>query len=195
MEHSASDYCPSFRLCARPLCWAFFCGAPRVGWVAWGMDYTDKYLRGILSESKTIAAVGVSTNSIRPSYFVARYLSLKSYRMLPVNPVYAGQQLFGEEIHPAMAALPEDVPVDMVDIFRRSDQVLPVVEEAIAVLLPRGLKTIWMQIGVINEEAAALAEANGLKVVMNRCPKIEHQRLFGELRMGGFNTGIISSKL
>ncbi len=159
------------------------------------MTYTDTFLREILTESKTIAAVGVSTNAIRPSYFVARYLNLKGFRILPVNPVYAGQVLFGEEIYPSMAALPDDIRVDMVDIFRRSDQVLPVVEEAIEVLLPRGLKTIWMQIGVINEEAAALADAHGLKVVMNRCPKIEHQRLFGELRKGGFNTGIISSKL
>ena len=159
------------------------------------MTYSDKFLRDILTESKTIAAVGVSTNTIRPSYFVARYLSLKKYRILPVNPVYQGQVLLGEEIYGSLSALPSDVRVDMVDIFRRSDQVLPVVEEAIACLMPRGLKTIWMQIGVINEEAAALAEAHGLKVVMNRCPKIEHQRLFGELRMGGFNTGIISSKL
>ena len=159
------------------------------------MDYSDKYLRGILTESKTIAAVGVSTNSIRPSYFVARYLNLKGFRILPVNPVYAGQTLFGEEIYPSLSALPEDIQVDMVDVFRRSDQALPVVEEAIEVLVPRGLKTVWMQIGVINEESAALAGAHGLNVVMNRCPKIEHQRLFGELRMGGFNTGIISSKL
>ncbi|NOR63968.1 MAG: CoA-binding protein [Rhodobacteraceae bacterium] len=159
------------------------------------MNYSDTYLRTILTESKTIAAVGVSTNSIRPSYFVARYLNLKKYRVLPVNPVYEGQMLFGEEIYPTMAALPRDLTVDMVDVFRRPDQVLPVVEEAIEHLLPRGLKTIWMQIGVVNEEAAALAESAGLKVVMNRCPKIEHQRLFGELRMGGFNTGIISSKL
>ena len=159
------------------------------------MTYSDSYLRTILTESKTIAAVGVSTNVIRPSYFMARYLSLKKYRVLPVNPVYEGQQLLGEEIYPSISALPNSLQVDMVDIFRRSDQVLPVVEEAIDVLLPRGLKTIWMQIGVINEEAAALAKAAGLKVVMNRCPKIEHQRLFGELRMGGFNTGIISSKL
>ncbi len=159
------------------------------------MEYSDTYLRKILTGSKTIAAVGVSTNPIRPSYFVARYLSMKNKRILPVNPVYQGQQLFGAEIHPSIAALPPDIAVDMVDVFRRSDQVLPVVEEAIAHLLPRGLKTIWMQIGVINDEAAALAERAGLHVVMNRCPKIEHQRLFGELRMGGFNTGIISSKL
>ncbi len=159
------------------------------------MTYSDTYLRGILTESKTIAAVGVSTNTIRPSHFVARYLSRKKYRVLPVNPAYQGQQLFGEDIHPSIAALPDDIEVHMVDIFRRSDQVLPVVEEAIAHLLPRGLKTIWMQIGVINEDAAKLAQDAGLKVVMNRCPKIEHQRLYGELRMGGFNTGIISSKL
>lgn len=159
------------------------------------MEYSDTFLREILTESKTIATVGVSTNPIRPSYFVARYLNLKKYRVLPVNPVYEGQLLFGEEILPSISAIPQDVNVEMVDVFRRSDQVLPVVEEAIEVLLPRGLKTIWMQIGVINEEAAALAKAAGLKVVMNRCPKIEHQRLFGELRMGGFNTGIISSKL
>jgi len=158
-------------------------------------NYSDTYLRGILTSSKTIAVVGVSTNVIRPSYFVARYLNLKRYRVIPVNPVYEGQALFGEDILPGIKAIPQDVRVDMVDIFRRSDQVLPVVEEAIEHLLPRGLKTIWMQIGVINKEAAALAEGAGLQVVMNRCPKIEHQRLFGELRMGGFNTGIISSKL
>ncbi|MBL1435968.1 MAG: CoA-binding protein [Rhodobacteraceae bacterium] len=159
------------------------------------MTYSDTYLRQILTESKTIAAVGVSTNPIRPSYFVARYLNLKKYRVLPVNPVYVGQQLFGEAFTPAMAALPQDLKVHMVDIFRRPDQVMPVVVDAIELLLPRGLKTIWMQIGVINEEAAALARAAGLNVVMDRCPKIEHQRLFGELRKGGFNTGIISSKL
>ncbi len=159
------------------------------------MSYSDTYLRTILTGTKTVAAVGVSTNHIRPSYFVARYLNLKNYRVIPVNPVYEGQQLFGEAIHPSIAALPADANVDMLDIFRRSDQALPVVEEAIEHLVPRGLRTIWMQIGVINEEAAAMAEAAGLQVVMNRCPKIEHQRLFGELRMGGFNTGIISSKL
>jgi len=159
------------------------------------MDYSDTFLRTILTETQTVAAVGVSTNPIRPSYFVARYMNLKKYRVWPVNPVYAGQLLFQEEIYPSLAALPADLSVDMVDVFRRSDQVMPVVEEAIEHLLPRGLKTIWMQIGVINEDAAAMAEAAGLKVVMNRCPKIEHQRLFGELRMGGFNTGIISSKL
>lgn len=159
------------------------------------MEYSDKYLREILTTTKTIAAVGVSTNSIRPSYFVARFLALKKYRVIPVNPVYAEQELLGEPILPSLAAVAADDTVDMLDIFRRSDQVLPVVEAAIEHLLPKGLRTVWMQIGVINQEAAALAESAGLNVVMNKCPKIEHQRLFGELRMGGFNTGVISSKL
>ncbi|MCF6271975.1 MAG: CoA-binding protein [Rhodobacteraceae bacterium] len=159
------------------------------------MTYSDRYLRDILQHTRTIATVGVSTNPIRPSYFVARYLGLKNYRLLPVNPVYAGQILFDEEIYPSLADLPQDIEVQMVDIFRRSEQALPVVEEAIDTLLHRGLTTIWMQIGVINQAAEALAKKAGLKVVMNRCPKIEHQRLFGELRKAGFNTGIISSKL
>ena len=159
------------------------------------MDYSDTYLRDILTSTKTIAAVGVSTNPVRPSYFVARFLNLKKYRVVPVNPVYEGQSLFGELILPSLASIPSETKVDMLDIFRRSEQVLPVVEAALEHLLPMGLRTVWMQIGVINEEAAALAESAGLNVVMNRCPKIEHQRLFGELRMGGFNTGIISSKL
>jgi len=159
------------------------------------MTYSDKFLRDILTTTKTIAAVGVSTNPIRPSYFVARYLNLKKMRVLPVNPVYEGELLFGEPILRSLAAVPPDTMVDMVDIFRRSDQVLPVVEAAIEHLLPRGLRTIWMQIGVVNEEAARLAENAGLNVVMNRCPKIEHQRLFGDLRKAGFNTGVISAKL
>ncbi len=153
----------------------------------------DDLLRKILKESKTFACVGVSMNPIRPSYFVARYLTLKGYRVIPVNPVHAGETLFGEEIRPDLAAIPTDIPIDVVDIFRRSEFVVPIVEQAIAHL--SGLRTIWMQVGVINDEAAALARASGLQVVQNHCPKIENQRLFGELRMAGFNTGIISSKL
>ncbi len=159
------------------------------------MSYSHIFLRKILTESQSIAAVGISTNSIRPSHFVGRYLSQRGYRIIPVNPMYPDADLFGEPVRASLADIPAGETVDMVDIFRRSDQVLPVVEEAIDTLLSRGLKTIWMQIGVINPEAEALAEKAGLKVVMNRCPKIEHQRLFGELRKGGFNTGIISSKL
>ncbi len=155
------------------------------------MSYSFSYLRQILDETKTIACVGISPNPVRPSHFVGRYLTSKGYRVIPVNPGHAGKELFGEEIMPDLSSIKE--PVDMVDIFRRSEHVLPIVEEALAAF--PDLKTIWMQIGVENEEAAKLAQARGVKVVMNRCPKIEYQRLFGELRIGGFNTGVISSKL
>ena len=154
---------------------------------------SDALLRKILTETKTIALVGVSMNSVRPSYFVARYLSLKGFRVIPVNPGQAGKELFGEVIYGSLADIPKDIKVDMVDIFRRSEHVPPIVEMALAEL--PNLKTVWMQIGVRNAEAAAMAEAKGIQVVQNRCPKIEYQRLYGELRMGGFNTGIISSKL
>jgi len=155
------------------------------------MTYSDDLLKGILTDNKVIACVGVSMNPVRPSYFVARYLSMKGFTVIPVNPGHAGKMLFGQEIMPDLASI--DRPVDMVDIFRRSEHVPPVVEAALEAF--PALKTVWMQIGVENEEAAALAEARGVTVIMNRCPKIEYQRLFGELRMGGFNTGVISSKL
>ena len=154
---------------------------------------TDGLLRKILGETKTVACVGVSMNPVRPSYCVARYLSLRQFRVIPVNPGHAGKQLFGEEIRADLAAIPLEIKVDMVDIFRRSEYVLPIVQMAIE-HLPH-LKTVWMQVGVMNEEAAELARSRGLNVIQNRCPKIENQRLFGELRMGGFNTGMISSKL
>lgn len=158
------------------------------------MTYPDELLRRILRETRTIACVGVSLNEVRPSFFVARYLRLKGFRVIPVNPAYAGETAFGETVLPSLAAIREG-PVEMVDIFRRSDQAGAVVDEALAHLLDRGLRTIWMQIGVIDPAAAARAEARGLTVIMNRCPKIEYQRLFGELRWGGFNTGLVSSKL
>jgi len=158
--------------------------------------YTDGYFRNILTRTHTIAMVGVSLKEIRPSYFVARYLNLKGYRIIPVNPGHAGKTLFGEVIYASLAEIPPEIAeIHMVDIFRRSDQVETIVFEAIEALKARNLQSIWMQIGVVNEAAAKLAEANGLDVVMNRCPKIEHQRLFGELRKAGFNTGIISSRL
>lgn len=155
------------------------------------MTYSDPYLRDILKAVKTVAVVGVSANPVRPSYFVARYLKLKGFRVIGVNPGLAGQDLFGETVYPDLKSVPDHV--DMVDIFRRSEAVPEIVEEA----LERwpDLKAIWMQIGVVHEEAAQAAQTHGVKVVMNRCPKIEYQRLFGELRMGGFNTGVISSKL
>ncbi|WP_417208091.1 CoA-binding protein [Antarctobacter sp.] len=155
------------------------------------MQYSDDKLKEILNRTKVVAVVGVSMNPVRPSYYVARYLSLKGFTVIPVNPGHAGKVLFGQEVRATLAECPKEV--DMVDIFRRPDHVPPIVAEALEVF--PALRTVWMQIGVVNEEAAAMAEARGVEVVMDRCPKIEYQRLFGELRMGGFNTGIISSKL
>lgn len=154
-------------------------------------EYSDSHLKTVLQQNRVIAVVGVSMNPVRPSYYVARYLGLKGYRVIPVNPGHAGKRLFGEVIQPDLASIKD--PVDMVDIFRRSDAVPAIVDEALEAF-PE-LKCIWMQIGVEHPQAAAKAEARGVSVIQNRCPKIEYQRLFGELRMGGFATGIISSKL
>jgi predicted CoA-binding protein len=160
------------------------------------MAYSDALLREILARTSTIACVGVSKNEIRPSFYVARYLRLMGFRAIPVNPGVAGENLLGETVYPDLASLPASLgDIHMVDIFRRSDKAGPVVDEALACLLDRGLQTIWMQIGVADEAAAERAEARGVTVIMNRCPKIEYQRLHGELRMGGFNTGLISSRL
>ncbi len=148
---------------------------------------------GILKRTKCVACVGVSANQVRPSFYVARYLGLKGYRVIPVNPGLAGQTLLGETVYADLRQIPSEIPVDMVDIFRQSAHVPPIVDDALQCL--PGLRTIWMQIGVENPEAAAKAEARGITVIQNRCPKIEFQRLFGELRMAGFNTGLISSKL
>lgn len=156
-------------------------------------DPSDAVLRDILTTTRVIAIVGVSPNPVRPSYYVARYLGLKGYTMIPVNPGHAGQEILGRTVYRDLASIPKDARVDMVDIFRRSEAVPGIVEEALREL--PGLRTVWMQIGVRHEEAAARAEAAGLRVIQDRCPKIEYQRLFGELRMGGFATGIISAKL
>lgn len=159
-------------------------------------SYSDEFLTDVLKRTRTIAMVGVSRNEVRPSFYVGRYLKLKGFKVIPVNPAYPRQEVFGEPVAESLAAIPpERGPVDMVDIFRRSDAAGDVVDEALEALVDRGLRTIWMQIGVYNAEAARRAEAAGIDVVMNRCPKIEYQRLFGELRWGGFNTGMISSKL
>ena len=152
---------------------------------------TDAEIKKVLERARTIAVVGVSANPVRPSYFVARYLKLKGFRVIPVNPGLAGQELFGERVYGTLSEIPDEV--DMVDIFRRSEAVPPIVEEALA-RWP-DLQTIWMQIGVEHADAAEMARARGVTVIQNRCPKIEYQRLFGELRMGGFNTGVISSKI
>ncbi|OYX40986.1 MAG: CoA-binding protein [Rhodobacterales bacterium 32-67-9] len=156
-------------------------------------EYSDALLRKILTTTRVIAVVGVSPNPVRPSYYVARYLGLKGFTVIPVNPGHAGQEILGQPVHADLASIPKDARVDMVDIFRRSEAVPGIVEEALAEL--PDLRTIWMQIGVSHAGAAAMAEARGIRVIQNRCPKIEYQRLYGELRMGGFATGVISSKL
>ncbi|WP_323783403.1 CoA-binding protein [Thalassovita sp.] len=154
-------------------------------------EYTDDFLKKVLNCSKRVAVVGVSMNPVRPSYYVARYLSLKGFDVVPVNPGHAGKMLFGRTVQASLRDI--DKPVDMIDIFRRSDHVPPIVDEALECF--PNLKTIWMQIGVEHAQAAETARARGVDVIMNRCPKIEYQRLYGELRMGGFATGVISSKL
>ena len=152
--------------------------------------YPDSYIRGILNTVKTIAMVGASGKENRPSYFAFKYLLDRGYRMLPVNPGHAGQQILGQTIYARLADIPE--PVDMVDIFRAASYAPAIVQEALA-LAPRP-QAIWMQLGVRNDEAAALAEANGMKVVMNRCPKIEYGRLSSEIAWMGVNTRTLSSR-
>jgi predicted CoA-binding protein len=154
----------------------------------------DALLRRILTSARCFACVGVSPNPVRPSHYVARYLSLKGFRVIPVNPGQAGKRLFGETVRARLDDIPQGTRVDVIDIFRRPEAVPDIVAAALA-LMPKRPSVIWMQIGVTHAEAAARAEAAGLTVIQNRCPKIEYQRLFGELRMGGFATGIISSKL
>lgn len=153
--------------------------------------YSGAHLREILNRTRKVAVVGVSLNDVRPSFYVARYLKLKGFEVFPVNPGHAGKQAFGRTVYASLSEIGEDV--DMVDIFRRPEHVPAIVDEALAAF-PK-LQTIWMQIGVWHEVAAEKARARGVDVVMNRCPKIEYQRLFGELRMAGFNTGVISSRL
>lgn len=151
----------------------------------------DDTLARLLKGIRIVAVVGVSPNPVRPSYFVARYLGLKGMRVIPVNPGHAGEQLLGATVVANVSDLPQEV--DTLDIFRRSEHVAPLVRAALDHL--PGLRLVWLQIGVTSDEARALCAARGVAFVQNRCPKIEYQRLFGELRMGGFNTGVISSKL
>jgi uncharacterized protein len=153
-------------------------------------NYDDSYVRGILKTVKTIAMVGASEKENRPSYFAFKYLLERGYTMIPVNPGHAGHDMLGQRIYAKLADIP--VPVDMVDIFRGSQYAPAIVQEALT-LKPRP-SVIWMQLGVRNEEAAALAEANDMKVVMNRCPKIEYGRLSSEIGWMGVNTRMISSR-
>jgi len=152
---------------------------------------SDELLRRILDRTRVIAMVGVSPDPLRPSHYVGRYLSMRGYRVIPVNPGHAGASLFGEEVRARISDCPPEV--DMIDLFRRSEHVPPLVAEALEHL--PNLRTVWMQIGVESPEARAMAEARGCDVIENRCPKIEYQRFCGELRNGGIATGLISSRL
>ena len=153
-------------------------------------SYDDAYIRGILNTVKTIAMVGVSNKESRPSYFAFKYLLERGYAMIPVNPGLAEQELLGRKVYARLADIPE--PVDMVDIFRSSRHAIGIVEEALA-LSPRP-QVIWMQLGIRNDHAAMLAEQNGLKVVMNRCPKIEYGRLSSEIAWMGVNTRTLTAR-
>ncbi len=152
------------------------------------LTYPDAQIRDILTRVRVIAMAGASTNWNRPSYFVMKYLQSKGYRVIPVNPGAAGQTLLGETVYASLRDIP--VPVDMVDVFRAPDQVLPIMQDAIAI----GAGVVWMQLAVRNDVAAALGEAAGIEVVMDRCPKIEYGRLAGELSRGGVNAGIIRNR-
>jgi uncharacterized protein len=153
-------------------------------------SYPDSYIRGILNTVKTIAMVGISPKDNRPSYFAFKYLLDRGYRMIPVNPGQAGKEILGQKVFAKLADIPE--PIDMVDIFRGATSVPPIVEEALA-LVPKP-QVIWMQLTVRNDEAARRAEDAGMKVVMNRCPKIEYGRLSSEISWMGVNSRTLSSR-
>lgn len=153
-------------------------------------SYPDSYIRGILNTVKSIAMVGFSPRENRPSYFAFKYLLERGYRMIPVNPGQAGKEVLGQRVYAKLSDIPE--PVDMIDIFRAAQHAVPIVDEALA-LRPKP-HVIWMQLGVRSDEAAAQAEAAGMKVVMNRCPKIEYGRLSSEIGWIGVNSRTLTSK-
>jgi len=150
-------------------------------------NYSDNYIHEILNTNRSFALVGASANTVRPSYFVLKYLLEKEFKVVPVNPGIAGKDILAQKVYGALKDIPE--AIDIVDIFRNSETALEITKEAIEI----GAKVVWMQLGVRNDEAAALAEAAGLQVVMNRCPKIEYARLSGEIGWAGVNSRAISS--
>jgi len=152
--------------------------------------YPDSYIRGILNTVKTIAMVGFSPNESRPSYFVFKYLIERGYKVIPINPGHAGKEFLGQKVYAKLSDVPE--PIDMVDIFRAAQFVMPIVEEALN-LSPKP-QVIWMQLTIRNDEAAKRAEEAGIKVVMNRCPKIEYGRLSSEISWMGVNSRTLTSK-
>jgi predicted CoA-binding protein len=150
--------------------------------------YDDTLIRRILRENRTIAMVGASANWNRPSYFAMKYLQEKGFRIVPVNPREAGKEILGETVRAGLKEIPEKI--DLVDCFRSADAIPAIADEAIAI----GAKVLWMQLGIRNEGAARKAEAAGLTVIMNRCPKIEYGRLSGEINWMGVPTRVISAK-
>ncbi len=154
--------------------------------------YDDELMRRILKETRTIAMAGASPNWVRPSNFAMKYLQGKGYQVHPINPGHAGKEIWGRLTYASLADVPG--PIDMLDIFRNSEAAGTLVDEAIQLKDEKQIKIIWMQLGVINEDAAKRAEDAGLTVIMDRCPKIEYGRLFGELGWSGVNSGIITSK-
>ena len=157
-----------------------------------GMTYPDALIKTILRSVKTIAMVGASGNEIRPSYFAMMYLLNKGYKIIPVNPSMTGKEILSQKVYASLKDVP--APVDMVDIFRASDAAPGIVKEALAEKDRFGLKTIWMQLGVISEDAAAMAREAGLNVVMDRCPKIEYGRMSGEISWLGVNRRTIDNR-
>ncbi len=155
-------------------------------------EYTDQYIKDILRSTKVIAMVGSSANDMRPSYFAMKYLLDKGFVIYPVNPGLAGQKILGQKVYASLKDVP--APVDIVDIFRDPKYVPQIVDEAIAEKERLGLKTIWMQLGVISEEAAEMARAANLNVVMDRCVKIEYGRLSGEIGWMGVNRRVIDNR-
>ena len=156
------------------------------------LSYDDAKMRRLLGEVHTIAMVGASPNWVRPSNFAMKYLQSKGYRVIPLNPGQAGKEIHGEPCYASVAEIPD--AVDMVDIFRNSEAAGTIVDDVLPIASEKQIKVIWMQLGIRNDNAAARAEAAGLTVIMDRCPKIEYGRLFGELSWSGVNSGIISSK-
>ena len=154
--------------------------------------YDDALLRRIRKNVKTIAMAGASPNWVRPSNFAMKYLQGKGFRVIPVNPGHAGKEILGEMTYARLADIPDRF--DMVDIFRVTEDAGAIADEALEVAAEKGVRVVWMQLGIRDDAAAERLEAAGLTVVMNRCPKIEYGRLFGELGWSGVNTGIISSK-
>ncbi len=153
--------------------------------------YSDRFVSDILANARVFAIVGASANTSRPSYFAMKYLLQKGYTVHPINPGLAEQDLLGQKVFADLADV--QVPVDVVDIFRNSEAAGAITDQAIELKDALGISVIWMQLGVRNDAAAARAEKAGLKVIMNRCPKIEYGRLSGEIGWAGVNTGVISS--